>query len=87
MLSTLGTLKTDLENKNVTGDVVILINSTTSYAGDEKANYQLSVRRSHAIYLTVLDILNKNKVASNWNFEKLDSQSLMLKPDYQYQPG
>jgi hypothetical protein len=75
MLSTLGTLKTDLESKSVNGDVVILINSTTSKSGDEKANYQLSVRRSHAIYLTVLDILNKNKVASNWNFEKLDSQS------------
>jgi hypothetical protein len=75
MVSTLNTLKTDLESKSVTGDVVILINSTTSRAGEEKGNYILSVRRSHAIYLTVLDILNKNKVASKWDFKKLDSQS------------
>jgi hypothetical protein len=71
MLSTLETLKTDLDNKNITGDIVILINSTTSKAGDDKSNYQLSVRRSHAIYLTVLD---KLKVATKWNFKKLDSQ-------------
>ena len=60
MLSTLETLKTDLENKSVNGDVVILINSTTSKAGEKEGNYQLSVRRSHAVYLTVLKILNKN---------------------------
>ena len=71
MLSTLETLKTDLDNKNTTGDIIILINSTTSKAGDDKSNYQLSVRRSHAIYLTVL---NKLKVATKWNFKKLDSQ-------------
>ena len=46
MLSTLETLKTDLDNKNTTGDIVILINSTTSKAGDDKSNYQLSVRIS-----------------------------------------
>jgi len=75
MVSTLNTLKKDLESKSVIGDVVILINSTTSRAGEEKGNYTLSVRRSHAVYLTVLDILNKNKVASKWDFKKLDSQS------------
>ena len=74
-INSLTSLTADLESKSVNGDVVILINSTTSKAGDDKSNYQLSVRRSHAIYLSVLDKLNKNKVASKWEFKKLDSQS------------
>jgi hypothetical protein len=75
MISTLNTLQKDLENKNVTGDVVVLINSTTSKAGEEKANYQLSVRRSHSIYSTVFNKLNKKGTPSKWDFKKLDSQS------------
>jgi hypothetical protein len=74
-INSLTGLTVDLESKSVNGDVVILINSTTSKSGDEESNYQLSVRRSHAVYLTVLKILNKNNVVSKWNFEKLDSQS------------
>ena len=74
-INSLTSLTADLESKSVNGDIVILINSTTSKSGDEISSYQLSVRRSHAIYLTILKILNKNGTPSKWNFKKLDSQS------------
>jgi hypothetical protein len=75
LTSSLDTLKTDLESKSVKGDVVILISSRTTKSGNEKGNYQLSVRRSHSIYKTILEKINKNNVKSEWNFEKLNSQS------------
>jgi hypothetical protein len=75
LINSLDTLKTDLKNKNVKGDVVILISSRTTKSGSEKGNYQLSVRRSHSIYQTILDKVNEAKFASRWDFKKLDSQS------------
>lgn len=75
LINSLTGLTADLESKNVKGDVVILISSRTTKSGNEKGNYQLSVRRSHSIYQTILDKVNKAKIASKWNFKKLDSQS------------
>jgi hypothetical protein len=75
LVSSLDTLKTDLKNKSVKGDVVILISSRTTKSGNEKGNYQLSVRRSHSIYKTILEKINENNIKSEWDFKKIDSQS------------
>lgn len=75
LINSLTGLTADLKSKNVKGDVVILISSRTTKSGNEKGNYQLSVRRSHSIYQTILDKVNEAKIASKWKFNKLDSQS------------
>ena len=74
-IKSLTDLRADLESKSVKGDVVILISSRTTKSGNENGNYQLSVRRSHSIYKTILEKVNKDNIASKWDFKKLDSQS------------
>ena len=69
----LDTLKTDLENDNIQSDVVILINSKTTNVGDNDSNFRLSVRRSHSIYRTIFDKINKNGIKSKWKIDELTS--------------
>ena len=72
--TTLETLKTNLENKNIQGDVVILVSSTASGTGDGlkgSENYKLSVRRSHSIFQTVINKIKKIDPPSKWNFVEL----------------
>jgi hypothetical protein len=73
--TTLETLKTNLENKNIQGDVVILVSSTASGAGDgSDENYKLSVRRSHSIFQTVINKIKKTDppAENKWDFKELE---------------
>ena len=71
----LDTLKNDLENKKIKGDVIIIIESNTTKVGDFDANYKLSVRRSHSIYLSIFDKIKKQSPTDKWDFSKLETQT------------
>ena len=74
-LNTIDTLKNDLENKRIKGNVIIIIDSNTTKVGDDLPNFKLSVRRSHSIYLSIFDKIKKLSPEDKWNFKKLDSQT------------
>ena len=76
LTNTIKQLKTDLENKNVSSDVVIIINSYTSKVGEQDSNYLLSMRRSHSMFLTVINELNLkgSDLKDNWSFSSIQSQ-------------
>ena len=69
-------LKTDLEKKDVSGNVIIIINSYTSEVGEDNSNYLLSMRRSHSIFLTFMDALNLKGInlKDKWNFNSIENQ-------------
>jgi hypothetical protein len=71
----LDTLKNDLENKRIKGNVVIRINSNTTKVGDSTANFKLSVRRSHSIYLSIFDKIKKVTPKDKWNFTELTTET------------
>ena len=71
----LDTLKNDLENKRIKGDVIIKIESNTTKVGDAQSNYKLSVRRSHSIYLSIFNKIKKQTPIDKWSFTKLETQT------------
>ena len=73
--TSLDELKNDLENKRIKGDVIIKIESNTTKVGDTDANYKLSVRRSHSIYLSIFDKIKKQTPEDKWKFTKLETQT------------
>jgi hypothetical protein len=66
-------LKTNIENKNINSDIVILIGSTTSGTGDDNSDYNLSMRRSHSIVKYVIETLKSN-VKDKWEFKNVTSK-------------
>jgi hypothetical protein len=66
-------LKTNIENKNINSDIVILIGSTTSATGDDLTDYNLSMRRSHSIVKYVIETLNPF-VKDKWEFKNVTSK-------------
>jgi hypothetical protein len=74
--NTLTQLKTDLLQKNISSNVVIIINSYTSEVGDDNENYLLSMRRSHSLYLMFINKLNEKGIdlKNKWNFNSLENQ-------------
>ena len=72
----LSSLKLDLNNKNIGSDIVVLIDSHTSKMGDINHNFNLSMRRSHSIFLYILEGIKKdgtNIDANKWKFKNLES--------------
>jgi hypothetical protein len=66
-------LKTNIENKNINSDIVILIGSTTSATGDSISDYNLSMRRSHSIVKYVIETLNPF-IKDKWEFKNVTSK-------------
>ena len=74
--NTLSALKSDLNNKNIGSDIVILIDSHTSNTGDVNHNFNLSMRRSHSIFLYIIEGIkgdNPKIDFDKWSFKKLES--------------
>ena len=81
--STVNNLKTDIQNKNISSDIVVLIGSTTSATGDNNTDYNLSMRRSHSIVKYITETLNSN-VVDKWNFKNVTSKEFT--PGYEVFP-
>ena len=81
--STIDKLKTNIENKNITSDIVVLIGSSTSSTGDVISDYNLSIRRSHSIVKYVMETL-KPGTKDNWNFKDITSKEFA--PGYEVFP-
>jgi len=69
-------LKTDLSQNNISSNIIIIINSYTSEVGEDNANYLLSMRRSHSIFLTFMDALNEKgtDLKNSWKFKNIENQ-------------
>ena len=74
--NSLSALKSDLNGENIGSDIVVLIDSHTSKTGDVNHNFNLSMRRSHSIFLYIIEGIKKdgtNIDGNRWSFKKLES--------------
>lgn len=77
----LNTLKTNLENGLVKGDVTIIIDSAASSPADEDYNISLSLRRSHSLVKQINSVLGgKDK----WNIDLTNFSGTSFKYDLGY---
>jgi len=91
----LTTLKKDLNDNNVAEDVVINVSSYTTKEGKEDQNFNLSMRRSHSLFLYIFDNIKKDGETINlnkWKFDQLQSdvsadgkEKFVIEKEYTFQ--